>query len=154
MFYLKIHLISQASPWILNCLEKSILPKLINDSIWIYFPFSLKKQLVIYIISDILLIASHYYISPLMLWVWTLLRWDVLDTTLCDKVCQWLATGRWFSLCPPVSSTNNTDCNDIAEILLNVALNTIKQKTLSHNVVHLALIEIGTHNIRHWLHRW
>jgi len=20
----------------------------------------------------------------------------VLDTTLCDKVCQWLATGRWF----------------------------------------------------------
>ena len=22
----------------------------------------------------------------------------VLDTTLCDKVCQWLATGRWFSL--------------------------------------------------------
>ena len=21
----------------------------------------------------------------------------VLDTTLCDKVCQWLATGRWFS---------------------------------------------------------
>ena len=23
--------------------------------------------------------------------------WGVLDTTLCDKVCQWLATGRWFS---------------------------------------------------------
>ena len=22
----------------------------------------------------------------------------VLNTTLCDKVCQWLATGRWFSL--------------------------------------------------------
>jgi hypothetical protein len=21
----------------------------------------------------------------------------VLDTTLCDNVCQWLATGRWFS---------------------------------------------------------
>ena len=29
----------------------------------------------------------------------------VLDTTLCDKVCQWLATGRWFSLGTPVSST-------------------------------------------------
>ena len=24
--------------------------------------------------------------------------WDVLNTTLCDKVCQWLATGQWFSL--------------------------------------------------------
>ena len=47
------------------------------------------------------------------------LRRDVLDTTLCDKVCQWLVTGRWFS---PVSSTNKTDCHDIAEILLKVAL--------------------------------
>jgi hypothetical protein len=28
----------------------------------------------------------------------------VLDTTLCDKICQCLATGRWFSLCTPVSS--------------------------------------------------
>ena len=32
-------------------------------------------------------------------------------------------TGLWFS---PVSSTNKTDCHDIAEILLKVALNTIK----------------------------
>ena len=42
--------------------------------------------------------------------------------TLCYKVCQWLVTGRWFS---PVSSTNKTDRHDIAEILLNVVLNTI-----------------------------
>jgi hypothetical protein len=33
----------------------------------------------------------------------------VLDTTLCDKVCQWLSAGRWFSLDTPVSSTNKTD---------------------------------------------
>ena len=33
----------------------------------------------------------------------------VLDTTLCDKVFQSLVTGRWFSLGPPVSSTNKTD---------------------------------------------
>jgi len=46
---------------------------------------------------------------------------------LCDKVCQSLATGRWFSPGPPVSSTNKTDRHDIAEILLKVALNTIKQ---------------------------
>jgi len=25
--------------------------------------------------------------------------------TLCDKVCQWFATGWWFSPGPPVSST-------------------------------------------------
>jgi hypothetical protein len=44
-------------------------------------------------------------------------------TTLCDKVCQWLATGRWFSPGPPVSCTNKTDRHDIIEILLKVALN-------------------------------
>jgi hypothetical protein len=32
---------------------------------------------------------------------------------------------QWFSLGTPVSSTNKTDHNDIAEILLKVALNTI-----------------------------
>jgi hypothetical protein len=46
-------------------------------------------------------------------------------TTLCDKVCQWLAEGRWFSPDTPVSSTNHTDRNDITEILFKVALNTI-----------------------------
>jgi hypothetical protein len=42
--------------------------------------------------------------------------------TLCDKVCQWLATGWWFS---PVSYTNKTDRHDITEMLLKVALTTI-----------------------------
>jgi hypothetical protein len=36
-------------------------------------------------------------------------------------------TGLWFSLGPPVSSTNKTDRHDITETLLKVALNTIKQ---------------------------
>jgi hypothetical protein len=48
----------------------------------------------------------------------------VLDTTLCDKVCQWLATGWWFS-------TNKTDRHDITEILLKVTLNTIDKPRLS-----------------------
>ena len=41
---------------------------------------------------------------------------------------------RWFSLCPLVSSNNKTD-HDITEILLKVALNTIKQanKHLGHD---------------------
>ena len=48
----------------------------------------------------------------------------VLDTTLCDKVCQWLMAGRWFSLGSQVSSTNKTDRHYITEILLKGALNT------------------------------
>ena len=40
-----------------------------------------------------------------MLWVQISAR----CTTLCDKVCQWSVTGRWFSPGPPVSSTNKTD---------------------------------------------
>ena len=47
--------------------------------------------------------------------------------TLSTINSQWLATDRWFSPGPPVSSTNKTDCHNITEILLKVALNTIKQ---------------------------
>jgi hypothetical protein len=50
----------------------------------------------------------------------------------CDQVCQWLATGRWFSPGTLISSTNKTDCHDIhvAEILLKVALKTITSNRL------------------------
>ena len=41
----------------------------------------------------------------------------VLDTTLCDKVCQKLATGRWFSPGNPVSPTNKTDRHDLIDIM-------------------------------------
>ena len=77
-------------------------------------------------------IYNYLCLSPLMLWVRIPLRWGVLDTTLCDKVCQWLAIGRWFSSGTPVSSTNKIDRHDIAEILLKVALNTTTPKPLSH----------------------
>jgi hypothetical protein len=69
-------------------------------------------------------------LSPLMLWVRISLR--ARCTTLCDKVCQWLATGQWFSLGPPVSFTNKIDRHDIIEILLKVALNTMKQTITCH----------------------
>jgi hypothetical protein len=62
-------------------------------------------------------------ISPITLGVRIQPRRDILDTTLWDKVCQWLTTCRWFSQGPPVSSTNKTDRHDITEILLKVALN-------------------------------
>ena len=63
-------------------------------------------------------------LSPLT-WVQIPLRRGVLDTTLCDKDCQQLAARRWISPGTPVSSTNKTDHDDIAEILLKVVLNTI-----------------------------
>ena len=56
----------------------------------------------------------NQYLSPLPLWVRTPLRRDVLDTTLCDQVCQWLATGqgllRVLRFPPPIK-------HDITEIL-------------------------------------
>jgi hypothetical protein len=45
-----------------------------------------------------------------------------------DKVYQLLAHGRWFSSDTPASSTTKTGRHDnIAEILLKVAINTINQ---------------------------
>jgi len=70
--------------------------------------------------------AYHHWCCEFELHSWR----GVVDTTLCDKVCQWLATGRWLSPGPLVSSTNKTDRHDITEILLKVALNTIKQTNI------------------------
>jgi hypothetical protein len=72
-------------------------------------------------------ILFYECISSLKLWAKIPLRRGALDTTLCDKVCQWLTTGLWFSRGTAVSSTNKTDRHDMTEILLKVALNTIKQ---------------------------
>jgi hypothetical protein len=38
--------------------------------------------------------------------------------------------GQWFSQGSPVSSTNKTDRHEITEILLKVALSTIKQTNI------------------------
>ena len=60
----------------------------------------------------------NQWLSPLTLCVRITLRRGVLDTTLCDKVCQWLAAVPWFSLGTPVGLINWTDHHDITEILL------------------------------------
>jgi hypothetical protein len=52
-------------------------------------------------------------------------------TALYNKVCRWLAAGLWFSPGTPVSTTNKTD-HYITEILLKVALNTIKPSLILH----------------------
>jgi hypothetical protein len=64
-------------------------------------------------------------LSPLTLSVRIPFRRGVLDTALCDQVCQWLLAGRSFSPSTPVSSTTKADRHNITDILLKVALNTI-----------------------------
>jgi hypothetical protein len=54
----------------------------------------------------------------------------VPDTALCDKVCQGLANGQWFSPGTPISTTNKTDCHEITEIFKKVVLNTINHKSI------------------------
>jgi hypothetical protein len=64
--------------------------------------------------------------SPIKLWFrLPLMARCVLDTTLCDTVCQWRTSGRWIYPGTPVSSNNKTGRHDITEIVLKMALNTI-----------------------------
>ena len=77
-------------------------------------------------LSIFIILFAAWMIVTLHVYKWLIfLRRGVLDTTLCDKVCQWFTAGWWFSPGILVSFTNKTYCHDIAEILLKVALNTI-----------------------------
>ena len=71
----------------------------------------------------VVIVWWHQRISPLKFRVW--ITYTMRGVLICDKVFQWLATGRWFSPGTPVSSINKTDRIDIPEILLKVALNVI-----------------------------
>ena len=67
-----------------------------------------------HVISKMIFISKTYgnqCLSPLMLWIRISIR--AKCTTLCDKVCQWLATGWYFFPDTPVSSTNKIDRHDI-----------------------------------------
>jgi hypothetical protein len=79
---------------------------------------------VVAVIVDLQLPMQSVHIT-MILWVRISIRERC--TTSCDKVCQWLATGRWFSPGRSVSSTNKTDLHDVTETLLKSALSTIKQ---------------------------
>jgi hypothetical protein len=67
-------------------------------------------------------------------------------------------TGRLYSPGIPLSSTNKTDRQDIAEILLKVALNTIKQtkttyiKHTTHcfnsNIKNITYVKYAVHHLR------
>ena len=82
---------------------------------------SLIRSTGVFVFKFHIIISISVSFLPLCLRSWR----DVLNTTLCDKVCQLLATDQWFSAGTLVSFTNKTDRHDITEIVLNVALNTI-----------------------------
>ena len=86
----------------------------------------------------------NQYLSPLRLFESYSWR-GVVDTTLSDKVCRWVAASQWFSLGTQVFFTNKTYLLDITEILLKVALSTI---TLIHITEVLLKIPLSTHNIK------
>ena len=80
-------------------------------------------------VSRISSYLCYQCLSPLMLWVRISIR--ARCTTLCDKVCQWLATCRWYCPVTPIFPTNKTDRHDKTEIFLKVALNTINQPIIN-----------------------
>ena len=84
------------------------------------YVYNILKYNFIYVFTTTYAISAYHHIScELKSRAWR----GALDSTLCEKNCQWLAPG--FLRSPLVSSTNKTDIHDIAEILLKVALNTI-----------------------------
>ena len=110
-----------------------------NGIIQVSWPWSYGSWIYNYLCNQCL--------SPLMLWVRISIR--ARCTTLCDKVWQWLTTGWWFSPGPPVSSTKKIDRHDIAEILLKVALNTIKHPIVSFLTFGVSFYEIqGNSNMQ------
>jgi len=74
----------------------------------------------------------NQFLSPLKLWVRTPLSRGVLDTTLCNKACQLLATGRWFSpgtpFPPPIKLT--------AMIFLKTKPKITMQKHQQYNIIY------------------
>ena len=70
--------------------------------------------------------TTTYAISAYHHWYCEFKSHSWLGVKRCDKVCQWLVAGRWFSPGTPVSATNKTDCHNISRMLLKVVLSTIK----------------------------
>jgi len=120
---------------------------------WIKFHLTanfLRCKFYCYIISCLLLVGltlwwwwsygswiynylCNHCISPLTLWVRISIRAGC--TTLCDKVCQWLTTGWWFSQGPLVSSTNKADRHNISEILFESGVKHHQNKQTNKPIV-------------------
>jgi len=133
--FIEVTVPSQESEWSCICvLVVSILPLstilILHFGtvpiVWYFFCFSFYfYRLTMSILDDLIFLIFKFLLYYINMCVRIPLRRDVLDTTLCDKVCQRLAAGLWFSPGTSVSSTNKTNCHNITEILLKVTLNTI-----------------------------
>ena len=88
-----------------------------------YFPWNIIIPLC-HLFTCVNTISDNPAAASLPPFTYMPLRRGVLDTTLCDKVCRWLAAGSWFSSGTLVSSSNKSDLHDITEIVLKVAFNT------------------------------
>jgi hypothetical protein len=122
--------------YILWYLSYFIMGVCVSESIWmnvcVYVCVSCPVDIVV-------LILFHYGCVSLRASVWKFvcLVLYILSCFLCyfiTGVCQWehLYDGRWFSSGTPVSSTIKIYSHDTAEILLKVALNTIKPNSSVH----------------------
>jgi hypothetical protein len=90
-----------------------------------------RDRMVVGFTTTCAIIAFHHWSCEFEPRSWR----GVLYTALCDKVCQQLATGRWFSPGTLISSTNKTDRHDITKILLKVALSTIYQTKPTNHIL-------------------
>ena len=104
----------------------------------VYFTLILGFDILNYLLNGAVMVVIEYLwnqcLSPLKLWVRTLFMARCTPYNIMRKICQWLATGWWFSLGTPVSSTNKTERHDRTEILLKVTLNTITQTHLLYGM--------------------
>jgi hypothetical protein len=108
-----------------------IVIKVFNDNVHAVCLFLMLRHCGIFSFPFISWIFYHIHLHQYLSFIFTgiffpqIKFFDVTDDT--TLILQWPATGWWFSPGTPVSSTNKTDCHDITEILLKVALNTINQ---------------------------
>ena len=107
-----------------------------------------RDRMVVRFLTACAISAYHHYCCEFEPHSWR----GVLDTTLCDKVCQWLAAGRWFPPGIPVSF-NKTGRNDVTEILLKVVLNTINPNPLTTSSLGLcqgSYLQSTNHQWAYW----
>ena len=90
----------------------------------IQYSWSYDSRIYIYLCNQSLSLLRYGFRIPFMM---TRCTWY----NICNKVCQWLVTGRYISSGTPVLSTNKTDCHDKTEKLLKVVLSTLTLGTLN-----------------------
>ena len=100
-FHSEIQMVFSASEWICKTCHTHLLHNNVP-------PISVYFKLISWPLSDgswmYYFCWIYYYLcnqclSPLMLWNRILIK--ARYTTLCDRACLWLATGRWFCPGPP-----------------------------------------------------